>query len=465
MFRMSFVWAGRGSPPLVRKSFSQSSSDTIYTPFSSAHHRHSRPSRPSVSMDVCQPISYMPSSAFAYSMKMQSPQDYQLQQQHRQQQQQRQQFQAQRQKQLQQLQQQQQQQHFQQTQDALSLSPDSLYGYSLDEYTNFASNSYGTDISADSPLSLGSPVSPTTANPLVLAGTRNGFDSWNMIDSSDADDYSFVKAETGDSPLLFANAFPTLDRDLSVSPAINPLELSNSGTSGDLNLPGPHQQQEEAQAGEKEPEQQESSMSPASSISDAATKSGTTRPRDRRYAVRKPSSASRSSTATASSTQKRKSSSISSSQSRSPRSLTSASPPQPKQLTSASQPPKKTAHNLIEKRYRTNLNDKILALRDSVPSLRVVARRVDSMGGSDEEDNDNMLTSFAPEGADGEDLSGLTPAHKLNKATILSKATEYIAHLERRNQDLIRENTSLQGKVDGYEMLIMSRGGQNGVWC
>jgi hypothetical protein len=28
-------------------------------------------------------------------------------------------------------------------------------------------------------------------------------------------------------------------------------------------------------------------------------------------------------------------------------------------------PPKKTAHNMIEKRYRTNLNDKIAALRDS----------------------------------------------------------------------------------------------------
>jgi hypothetical protein len=33
------------------------------------------------------------------------------------------------------------------------------------------------------------------------------------------------------------------------------------------------------------------------------------------------------------------------------------------------QPPKKTAHNMIEKRYRTNLNDKIAALRDSKFSL------------------------------------------------------------------------------------------------
>jgi hypothetical protein len=63
------------------------------------------------------------------------------------------------------------------------------------------------------------------------------------------------------------------------------------------------------------------------------------------------------------------------------------------------QPVKKTAHNMIEKRYRTNLNDKIAALRDSVPSLRVITKR-DSRG---EEVR--------------EDLDGLTPAHKLNKVS------------------------------------------------
>lgn len=71
------------------------------------------------------------------------------------------------------------------------------------------------------------------------------------------------------------------------------------------------------------------------------------------------------------------------------------------------QPPKKTAHNMIEKRYRTNLNDKIAALRDSVPSLRVMSR---GNGAKDEDD-------------DPEDLEGLTPAHKLNKATVLSKVS------------------------------------------
>jgi hypothetical protein len=65
-------------------------------------------------------------------------------------------------------------------------------------------------------------------------------------------------------------------------------------------------------------------------------------------------------------------------------------------------PIKKTAHNMIEKRYRTNLNDKIAALRDSVPSLRIMSK---SARGEDTTE-------------DREELHGLTPAHKLNKATV-----------------------------------------------
>jgi hypothetical protein len=106
-------------------------------------------------------------------------------------------------------------------------------------------------------------------------------------------------------------------------------------------------------------------------------------------------------------------------------------------------PVKKTAHNMIEKRYRTNLNDKIAALRDSVPSLRVMSKR--NSRGEDIQ----------------EDLQGLTPAHKLNKATVLSKATEYIAHLEKRNKYLQKENASLKSRVDAFEILVMSRQAPN----
>lgn len=72
-------------------------------------------------------------------------------------------------------------------------------------------------------------------------------------------------------------------------------------------------------------------------------------------------------------------------------------------------PVKKTAHNMIEKRYRTNLNDKIAALRDSVPSLRVLSK---SARGEDTTE-------------DREELHGLTPAHKLNKATVRTESASH----------------------------------------
>ncbi|GMG36135.1 protein of unknown function DUF2014 [Aspergillus oryzae] len=87
-------------------------------------------------------------------------------------------------------------------------------------------------------------------------------------------------------------------------------------------------------------------------------------------------------------------------------------------------PSKKRAHNVIEKRYRANLNEKIAELRDSVPSLRASRHLVDE-----------------------DDGEGVTPANKLNKASILSKATEYIRHLEIRNKRLEDENTALKNRL------------------
>ncbi|KAK6881786.1 Transcription factor CPH2 [Candida tropicalis] len=83
----------------------------------------------------------------------------------------------------------------------------------------------------------------------------------------------------------------------------------------------------------------------------------------------------------------------------------------------------KNSHNMIEKKYRTNINTKIMALRDAVPALRIAA-------GCDD-------VSIA-------DLEGLTPASKLNKASVLTKATEYIKHLEAKNAILKQQNMELQ---------------------
>ena len=103
---------------------------------------------------------------------------------------------------------------------------------------------------------------------------------------------------------------------------------------------------------------------------------------------------------------------------------------------SGDEPPvKKTSHNVIEKRYRNNLNDKIVELRNSVPALRAVGRA----NGNNEDD---------------EDLEGLTAAHKLNKATVMAKATEYIKHLEKRNKTMSDEMDALKARLAAVESAI-----------
>ncbi|OWB61663.1 hypothetical protein B5S29_g2562 [[Candida] boidinii] len=107
----------------------------------------------------------------------------------------------------------------------------------------------------------------------------------------------------------------------------------------------------------------------------------------------------------------------------------------------------KSSHNLIEKKYRTNINSKIIELRNCVPSLRILISK-----------NHNHRTNTVPEEEeifdddyegngftdDEERLDGLKPAKKLNKATILSKATEYIKHLEWKSAVLFDENLRLK---------------------
>lgn len=104
----------------------------------------------------------------------------------------------------------------------------------------------------------------------------------------------------------------------------------------------------------------------------------------------------------------------------------------------------KRPHNVIEKRYRANLNEKIAELRDSVPALRAVKK---SKGKKDPEAS-----------SDDEDLEGLTASNKLNKASILTKAVEYIRHLELRTKKLEDENRILRGQITGLEKIVADGG-------
>jgi hypothetical protein len=59
-------------------------------------------------------------------------------------------------------------------------------------------------------------------------------------------------------------------------------------------------------------------------------------------------------------------------------------------------------------------------------------------------------------------LANSTKAAALSKGDyIISKATEYITHLEKRNKYLQKENASLKSRVDAFEILIMSRQAPN----
>ncbi|KAK3381517.1 helix-loop-helix DNA-binding domain-containing protein [Podospora didyma] len=94
-------------------------------------------------------------------------------------------------------------------------------------------------------------------------------------------------------------------------------------------------------------------------------------------------------------------------------------------------PGDRTAHNDIERKYRTNLKDRIAELRDAVPSLHTIAEN----GGDDEGSQPSR-----------------TP--KVSKGTVLTKATEYIHYLERRNKQIAQEHLDLSRRLQAFEQLL-----------
>ncbi|KAI8065300.1 helix-loop-helix DNA-binding domain-containing protein [Gongronella butleri] len=117
-------------------------------------------------------------------------------------------------------------------------------------------------------------------------------------------------------------------------------------------------------------------------------------------------------------------------------------------------PYKKVAHNAIERRYRNNINDRIKELQRAVPALNRAALLMDQQDEQpsnkkrtkkQQEQDDAMDDEFDDDNAvEMPEEDGVTLPKKLNKASILQKATEYIHHLKSTQHHLEQENALLQ---------------------
>ncbi|KAJ3392945.1 hypothetical protein HDU84_003161 [Entophlyctis sp. JEL0112] len=89
--------------------------------------------------------------------------------------------------------------------------------------------------------------------------------------------------------------------------------------------------------------------------------------------------------------------------------------------------PRRVTHNVIEKRYRNNLNQRIADLRAAVPCLNLPAGAKKSANA-----DASVANKEEDEGSDDDADAGAGGANgaRMNKGTILLKATEYIRELE-----------------------------------
>jgi hypothetical protein len=106
---------------------------------------------------------------------------------------------------------------------------------------------------------------------------------------------------------------------------------------------------------------------------------------------------------------------------------------------------RKRGHNAIEKRYRTNLNEKINCLRDGIPELSRKSS-LESKTGDDEEGEES----------DEECMNSKTGQQKYGKAAILTRALEYICYLETTTQKLGGEVNVLKTRVGAFEKLAVN---------
>ncbi|CRK12294.1 Sterol regulatory element-binding protein 1 like [Verticillium longisporum] len=308
------------------------------------------------------------------------------------------------------------------------------------------------DFSADSAPSRGSPISPVFGNAFQLPIDSD----WPAyLDKSGmSPDLDVYYGESFGGPLAFVDSQnPTL------SPTANPLDLMSESVAfgGDLNDVQPLFQSAPApttlpianppaaaasRMARMTPSrsQSQSSTTPTAPAAQVQTRS------QQRAAQRAPARRPAADL-------KRKSSTCD--DSASSRSTSPEPPARRTKHAAAAADPSKNPHNLIEKRYRVNINEKILALRDAVPALRC-AMQLQQPGAEAAENDDDAVA---------EELGGLMPARKLNKATILSKATEYISHLEKKNERLARENEELEKRLAEAQRWQRTQAEAAGYWA
>lgn len=92
----------------------------------------------------------------------------------------------------------------------------------------------------------------------------------------------------------------------------------------------------------------------------------------------------------------------------------------------------KASHNDIERKYRLSINDKIVQLRNLVPTIRYGFKE---------------LSNIPLDQSDIDALDGLEPTKKLNKGTILNKTIEYIKHLELKCEQYKILNAELNSRL------------------
>jgi hypothetical protein len=112
---------------------------------------------------------------------------------------------------------------------------------------------------------------------------------------------------------------------------------------------------------------------------------------------------------------------------------------------------KKAAHNAIEKRYRTNMNAKFVALGNAIPKHSTAAPHLSSQSGA--------ATTKALRRTTSLHRDQHQPQPQQNKSEILTSALAYIRELQEENRLLQNELTVLKENL----LPQQGRGGAAGV--